>query len=254
LLNKLIIPVLIFFTQKNQIDLEANKKYIEMLNESDIKSIILLGTTSEGVLISLEQKIEIITLYSTFLNSDIRIFLTPSVWAIDDFKKLMNMNDSIVDILFLPSSYFNRGEFELMKYMHKLFDGTNKNIYLYHLPKNTMVNFSKMMIKEMIATGLNIKGIKLSHSSLDEIKNFKGIDNFDILYGSDSNIDSAIQNGSDYVVCQNLSGSINALDSNNFQDIANGIRHQIKNTALSKISFLKTVLNNQFNLFNTKVL
>ncbi len=240
MLDKIVIPVLIFFNDKYEIDEELNIEYINLLNQSVFKNIILLGTTSEGVLISLKDKIKIIKLYEKYLNKDINIILTPSVWALNDFKYLVNISDRINDILFLPNSYFNRKEYELANYMNKLFNNTNKNIYLYNLPKNTLVNFTSGIIKSLLDGNLNIKGLKLSHSKNENIKSYKGLKkNFNIMYGSDKDIFLSLQMGADMVVAQNLSASLRlSINELNIQQTANNIR-QFVSKQEHKIKALK---------------
>lgn len=239
MLNKIVIPVLLFFNDKYKIDEELNIKYIRLLNQSVFKNIILLGTTSEGVLISLEDKIKIIKLYEKYLNKDINIILTPSVWALNDFKYLVNISDRINDILFLPSSYFNRKEYELANYMGKLFNGTNKNIYLYNLPKNTLVDFTPYLTRSLLDKDLNIKGLKLSHSKNENIKSYKKFKKFNIMYGSDKDIFLSLQMGADMVVAQNLSASLNFnINESNIQQIADNIR-QFVSKQKHKVKALK---------------
>ena len=254
LLDKIVIPTLTFFNDDLSINIQANLKYIELLNQSKIKSIILLGTTSEGVLISLEDKKTIIQLYVNNLNSDINIYLAPSVWSVKDFKYLMNLSNRINDILFLPNSYFNRNEDELINYMYKIFDNSEKNIFLYHLPKNTNVSFSIDFIIKMKEKGLKIKGIKLSHSTLDDIITYTSIGNFSILFGSDKDIISTLNKNSDFVVCQNISSSLHQLNDQNIQSIANKNREYVKLSEYPKLKTLKLIINNYNSLFSSKVI
>lgn len=247
MLNKIVIPVLVFFDEKKQIDIEINKKYIDLLNKSRFKQIILLGTTSEGVLISLKEKEKLIKLYEKYLDKNINIILTPSLWAIEDFRNLAILSDRIKDILFLPNSYFNRKENDMLTYMLKIFKGINKNIYLYNLPKNTLVNFTPDIIVKLKAE-LNIKGIKLSHLSNDYIINYKNIDNFEILYGSDKDIFKSLKLGADKVVAQNLSAALHLdINEQNIQKIANTIRSHVSNHN-NKIQALKSCLPNFNNI------
>lgn len=228
MLDKIVIPVLIFFNDKYETDEEVNIKYIKLLNQSVFKNIILLGTTSEGVLISFEDKVKIIKLYEKYLNKNINIILTPSVWAIKDFQYLINLSDRINNILFLPNSYFNRKEDELINYMNTLFHKSDKNIYLYNLPKNTLVDFAPSIVKKLLNKDLNIKGLKLSHSNNENIKlykEFKNFNIFNIMYGSDKDIFLSFQMGADMVVSQNLSASLHiTINELNIQETANNIR------------------------------
>lgn len=239
MLDKIVIPVLIFFNDKYEIDEKVNIQYIKLLNQSVFKNIILLGTTSEGVLISFKEKIKIIKLYEKYLNKNINIILTPSIWAINDFKYLINISNRINDILFLPNSYFNRKKDELIDYICKLFEHSNKNIYLYNLPKNTLVDFTPDIVKNLLDKDLKIRGLKMSHSKNENIKLYKEFEQLNIMYGSDKDIFLSFQMGADMIVAQNLSASLNLnLTESNIQQIADNIREFVSKKE-NKIKALK---------------
>lgn len=253
MLEKIVIPTLTFF-KNSKIDIDGNLEYIKLLNSLKIKNIILLGTTSEGVLISLSDKKQLIDLYAKNLQNDINIILAPSLWAIEDFKSLINRHMRIKDILFLPNSYFNRKEKSLELYLKKLFKDSQKNIILYNLPKNTLVDFTPSIIENLKQSGLNIIGIKLSHSSYELIDIYKSIDNLTVMYGSDKNILEALNNNADYVVCQNLSACINqSICESNIQDLANDVRAFISNKS-DKILSLKQYLTVQNSILKEEVI
>jgi dihydrodipicolinate synthase/N-acetylneuraminate lyase len=245
MLEKLIIPVLIFFNSNKKVDIKANSKYIELLNNSPFKKIILFGSTSEGMLISLKEKLLILDMYTTYLKKDIDIFVSPSVFSIKDFVKVMNYSDRVRDILFLPNCYFNRKEGDLINYMKTLFNNSNKKIYIYNLPKNTLVNIFPKDINLFRQNNLKIKGIKLSHSEMKDIKLYKSINNFIVMYGSDKNILEAFKYGADFIVSQSLSPIFFTVNENNIIKKIDYVRNYIKqNSSNNKIFILKTILNN----------
>ena len=253
MLEKIVIPVLTFF-KNSKIDIDANLEYIKFLNSLKIKNIILLGTTSEGVLISLSDKQQLIDLYVKNLRNGINIILAPSLWAIEDFKSLINRHARIKDILFLPNSYFNRKVKNLEFYLKKIFKDSQKNIILYNLPKNTLVDFTPSIVESLKESGLNIIGIKLSHTNYEVINIYKRIDNLTVMYGSDKNILEALNNNADYVVCQNLSACIDqSICENNIQDLVNDVRTFISNKS-DKILSLKQYLTLQNSILKEEVI
>jgi 4-hydroxy-tetrahydrodipicolinate synthase len=249
-IEKIIIPVLVFFNDDFTIDVKANHSYIEMLNESSIESVILLGTTSEGVVIGFEDKVKLIKLYCEKLNK--KIFLAPSIWAISDFKYLSKISKKIEDSLFLPTAYFNRNTNDLIKYMRKVYDDLPVNIYLYNLPKNTACNFTPELIYTMRQSGLNIKGIKLSHSHVESIPAYKEISDLEVFFGSDKNIKAAIKNGADAVVAQNLAPSVFELTRTNLQTVADRNRALVLASDEPKIKTLKSILSGKYNEFSDR--
>lgn len=250
-LSNLVIPTLTFLNQDYSIDTEANLSYIKMLNSSSVERIILLGTTSEGVLLGYEDKCKLIGLYAKYCKK--RILLAPSTWSVSDFKHLSRISPAIVDSLFLPNAYFNKTEGDLIAYMHKIYTDSMLGIYLYNLPKNTRCPFEPETVRRMRDSGLPIKGIKLSHSSVDKIRDFKKIDDFEVFYGSDKNINEALRMGANAVVCQNLSPSIDILNNENYQTVANQNRLLVS-TSENKIRSLKQIISSRHKYFNEWVI
>lgn len=252
MLTRLIIPVLVFFKDNGQLDIKSNLEYVNLLNNSPFKKIILLGSTSEGMLISLKDKLLLLEIYTSYLKKDIEIFVAPSIFSIYDFTKIANFSSRIKNILFLPNCYFNRKEGSLLEYMKKLFKriDKDKNLYIYNLPKNTNVNITPDDIKLFRENNLYIKGIKLSHSNLKDISLYKSLENFVVMFGSDKDVKAALLNGADYVVAQSLSPVFFTVKEDNFIDKINYVRSYIKNNShTNKIFLLKKILNSLDNRF-----
>lgn len=252
MLRRLIIPVLTFFKSDGKLDIKSNLEYVNLLNNSPFKKIILLGSTSEGMLISLKDKMLLLDIYTSYLKKDIEIFVAPSVFSIHDFVTIANFSPRIKNILFLPNCYFNRKEGDLLKYMKKLFKQVvrDKDLYIYNLPKNTNVNITPNDIKLFKKNNLDIKGIKLSHSNLMDINLYKSIENFVVMFGSDKDVKTALSNGADYVVAQSLSPIFFTVTEDNYIDKINYVRNYIKNNSdVNKIFILKKILNSLDNRF-----
>lgn len=71
----LIIPVLSFFNEDGRVDFKATVQYIEMLNRSPIRKIILFGTSGEGVSLGFAEKIELLLVYEEHLSKHMRVTL-----------------------------------------------------------------------------------------------------------------------------------------------------------------------------------
>ena len=242
MLEKITIPCLTFVTD-NSVDKYSNINYIKLINQSGVKSIILFGTTGEGVLLSLEDKLDLLKIYIDHLDESIDIIMCPSTWSIKDIDNLASASDRISKILFLPNIYFARNDPTLLGYLGKISKVTGKDIYLYNLPKNTGFNFSPENISLYKEANIKVKGIKLSHTDIEQIKNYKTIAECEVLYGSDRNISEAVNIGADFVVSQNLSAAICYPNIYmDLQGIANKVRDYVNKESGHKIQSLKRFL------------
>jgi dihydrodipicolinate synthase/N-acetylneuraminate lyase len=247
--EKLIVPLLTF-TKAGKIDKSATLTYLDQLVRSPIRRVLALGSTGEGVYVGLEAKCELIELIDSTLPSDFELFVCPSVWAVDDFAKVVMASKRIINIVYLPSKYLDRGKMHAKFLRDVIKIVGERKIYLYHLPKNTGVDFTP---DELINSfrGVNLTGLKLSHSTLALAKQYldKGLE---VFYGSDSDINAALESGCNGVVCQNLSSSFHLLESSfsigDIQVICDSTRAFVSSISTDKIQALKKFYASSMNL------
>ena len=251
--NEIIIPIPSFFSEQGEINISSTEKYISLLNQSPVRRIILFGTTGEGVSLSLSEKQTLLELYEDKLDDNFEIILCTGSWCIRDIVLLTTGSKRVSRILQLPTSYYDREDNRLVQFFSSLYKMTSCQIYLYHLPKNTLFPFNSDDVIIYRSIGIDIVGIKLSHADIPEISNFKSLENFEILYGSDKDIMTALNYGTSAVVCQNLSAQITSLTVNDdlgkIQSLADDLRSQVSKVGRSKkLSKLKQCLSENSNL------
>jgi 4-hydroxy-tetrahydrodipicolinate synthase len=251
--ERLIIPVLSFFNEEGSVDFKATLQYIALLNRSPFRKIILFGTTGEGVSLGIAEKIELLRVYEEHLSKRVSITVCPGSWCLKDIETLVASGSRIANVLQLPTTYYDRDDPRLVRFYTALSHAIAQEIYLYHLPKNTLFHFTPQDILAYREAHADVAGIKLSHASLSEIRTFTSLARFEVWYGSDKGIQSALEAGASGVVCQNLAASIGAVNEEDglidMQKTADAVRQRIARARSSeKIRMLKTVLTEQSGL------
>jgi dihydrodipicolinate synthase/N-acetylneuraminate lyase len=251
--EKLIIPALSFFNEEGRVDFKATEQYIDMLNRSPIRKVILFGSTGEGVSLGIAEKVDLLRLYEKRLSARISITVCPGSWCIKDIETLVASDSRIANVLQLPTTYYDRYDPRLVRFYTALSHAIPQEIYLYHLPKNTLFHFTPQDVLAYRASHARIAGIKFSQSSLSEMTAFTSLEHFDIWYGEDEAIKSALEAGASGVVCQNLAVGAVALEEGDnlakIQKAADDVRKSIDGVGRSKkIRMLKTVLREKSGL------
>ena len=236
----MIVPLLTF-SQKGCLDIQATESYVDELINSPLRRVIALGSTGEGLSQSHLTKCQLVNYLDTRLPDDFDIFVCPSTWAVEDFVQIVKSAKRVVKILYLPSAYLDRDD-RHAPFLHEVAKATGDlPIYLYHLPKNTGVNFTPETLRNRFQD-VNLTGLKLSHSTYQEASQYKDM-GFEVLYGSDSSIHMALDAGCDAVVCQNLSPSFGRLSDSfslsEVQEVCDATRSFVKRSSLEKIHALK---------------
>jgi dihydrodipicolinate synthase/N-acetylneuraminate lyase len=245
--EKLVIPALSFFNEEGRVDFKATEQYIDMLNRSPIRKIILFGSTGEGVSLGIAEKVDLLSLYEKRLSARISITLCPGSWCIKDIETLVASGSRIESVLQLPTTYYDRYDPRLVRFYTALSHAIPQEIYLYHLPKNTFFHFTPQDVVAYKASDAHIIGIKFSQSSLSEMVAFTSLAHFEVWYGEDEAIESALEAGASGVVCQNLAVGLVTLEEGDdlakVQKAVDDVRQRIARASRSeKISMLKTVL------------
>lgn len=238
--ERLIVPLLTF-TKAGKLDVSTMELYLEQLIKSPVRRILALGSTGEGVYLSIEVKCQIVELIDRLLPNDFEVFICPSTWAVDDFIQIMNSSNRPSNIVYLPCRYLDRDKMHAPFLRDVAKSIGNVPVYLYHLPKNTGVDFTPAGLRDAFL-GVNLLGLKLSHSTFSVAEQYKN-EGFEVFYGSDSDIQAALDAGCDGVVCQNLSPSFSQLNSSfaihDVQDVCNATRSFAKSSAAGKTQALK---------------
>jgi len=180
-----VIPT--FFNKNNEVDYNLILEHIEKQYLAGIKSIVILGTTSETPTLSLEEKLSIATyVYSKFHN-DLQIIIGVGGFNTNDVVKEAQLFESFCDAIMLSTPYYNKPSQEgLFQHFSQVISQTSKDYVLYNVPSRCGVNLEPETIARLANKFSQIKAIKEASGSIEQVIKIKSQCNIDILSGDDA--------------------------------------------------------------------
>ena len=179
-----VIPT--FFDYFNKINLDGINNHIEKQITSGIKTIVILGTTSETPTLSSDEKLSIVkSVYDKFENK-IRIIIGLS--GNDTFSVVneCELYSNYGDALMISPPYYNKPSQEgIFQHFEKIITSTNKEIIIYNIPSRCGVNIEPETISKMYIMFDRVLAIKEASGSIDQVIKIKSMCDIDILSGDD---------------------------------------------------------------------
>ena len=179
-----VIPT--FFTKDNTIDLDAIKHHIELQRQNDIKTIVLLGTTSETPTLKDNEKIQILEMVNKNFRNCLKIIIglsgneTESV--LNEALALQNYGDAFM----LSAPYYNKPSQEgIYQHYKKIIETINKEFVIYNVPSRCGVNIEPETIARLFDDFNKVKAIKEASGSVEQVIKIKSLSNIEILSGDD---------------------------------------------------------------------
>jgi len=180
-----VIPT--FFNKNDEVEYNLILEHIEKQYLAGIKSIVILGTTSETPTLSLEEKLSIATyVYSKFHN-DLQIIIGIGGFNTNDVVKEAQLFEPFCDALMLSAPYYNKPSQEgLFQHFSQVISHTSKNYILYNVPSRCGVNIEPETIAKLTNKFQQIKAIKEASGTIEQVIKIKSLCNIDILSGDDA--------------------------------------------------------------------
>ena len=179
-----VIPT--FFDYFNKINLDGINNHIEKQITSGIKTIVILGTTSETPTLSSDEKLSIVkSVHDKFANK-IRIIIglsgNDTVSVVNECELYSNYGDALM----ISPPYYNKPTQEgIFQHFEKIITSTNKEIIIYNIPSRCGVNIEPDTILKMYNMFDRVVAIKEASGSIDQVIKIKSICDIDILSGDD---------------------------------------------------------------------
>lgn len=196
-----IITALITPFKNNKIDYSSLKKIISYQIENNIYSFVLFGTTGEGHLISLKEKIKIIKkVKRDFPNIYLIIAISEvnTIRAMNEAKFLSKLN--IEALLVLTPFYIKTNDKGLIAHFSCISENSKVPIYIYNIPSRTGQLLSIETIKKLKKLR-NIIGIKdCSNDKLfNQCVEIKEL-NFQVYSGEDLSLMKVLESNADGII------------------------------------------------------
>lgn len=192
------IPALITPFKGEHIDYRCLKIILDRFIESEIKAIVIAGSTGEGNLITTEERTNLYRFIKNNIPDTILLIAalsSPSTKLVIEMGKIAENNN--MDMLLVANPYYtkpnNQGiycHFEALAHSVKL------PIILYNIPSRTGYNVPISLIKKLYSDKI-IVGLKESGKNIDHVKTLSEYNNkkLIVLSGDDIYANKMIKSG-----------------------------------------------------------
>jgi len=194
-LEGLIAPVFTPFTTNDEINSNIIPFYAEQLKRKKIKGAFILGSSGEGMLMSVTERLEVIDAWAKERTQQFKLIVHIGANSYKDSQVLAaHAKKAGADALSLMGPTFLQPKTvtELVAYIKVIADTTpDIPVYYYHIPVRTGIHFNMIdLLREAKNKIPNLVGIKYTNSNFMDMQRCINFENglFDILHGSDETL------------------------------------------------------------------
>ncbi|MDM1293962.1 dihydrodipicolinate synthase family protein [Sphingobacterium sp. N143] len=189
------------FDENGELNLELIPQYYAMLKRNRVTGAFICGSTGEGVSLTFDEKVAVMTAWATLTKGDAAFTLMMLLGGtnIKECQQLARQAEQVgVDaVSFTSPSYFKPANVDqLAKCCVEIASAApNTAFYYYHIPVLTGGNFQMIdLLKKVDGIIPNFKGIKYTHEDfMDFLSCMNYADHkYDMLWGRDENMLSAL--------------------------------------------------------------
>jgi N-acetylneuraminate lyase len=189
------------FSANGELNLELIPPYYEMLKRNGVSGAFICGSTGEGVSLTFEEKVAVMTAWAELTKQDAEFTLMMLLGGtnIRECQQLAGLAEQAgVDaVSFTSPSYFKPADVDqLAKCCITIaLAAPNTAFYYYHIPVLTGGNFQMIeLLKKVDGVIPNFRGIKYTHEDfMDFLTCMNYADRkYDMLWGRDENMLSAL--------------------------------------------------------------
>ena len=177
------------------LNIEKTANHCEKIIKDGCHGAVIFGSTGQAQLISLSEKIQMVTFLSKTKDID-KFVIGCGLNSLLDTVNLMKVSISLgfKKFLVMPPAYYNYGDIEVINFYSKLIHSVPESkIILYNFEKLCGYKFSKTCVEELVRIfPKNIVGVK--DSSYNLYKDLE-IKDFSILPGSELKLLSGLKIG-----------------------------------------------------------
>lgn len=165
-------PTLTIFDENGNIDEKGNTELIENLLKNGIQGFIVLGTTSEFYSMNIQEKKQIIDLYTKVVMKRAKLIIGTGGLSIDDTIELSNYaKEAGADAVIIMGPFFHAYDKKtILYYYNNIARNVDMSIYLYNYPDKTGYDLSSEITLELVENHKNIVGYKDSSRSIDHTR------------------------------------------------------------------------------------
>ncbi|WP_252315370.1 dihydrodipicolinate synthase family protein [Sinobaca sp. H24] len=204
-LQGVIPPVITPFTENGDVDYDSYRANIEKWNEDDLSGYLALGSNSETIYLTEEEKLELISITVRHAKKG-RAVLAGT--GMESTRETIALTNKAAEIgahaaLILTPFYYGKAMSDeaLAAYFTEVADHSDIPILVYNVPKFTHINVSAALLKRLSGHP-NIIGMKDSSGNVPQLATFKRElpADFTIMVGTASALFPALALGIDTAV------------------------------------------------------
>jgi 4-hydroxy-tetrahydrodipicolinate synthase len=178
------------FDRDLNVDYTALKKICRHQVEGNVDAIIIIGTTGESPVISIDERKKIIATVIEEVKGKAEIIVGTGT---NDTRKIVELNkiaeELKADAVLIVNPYYNKGTQEsLVEHYKYISERTPLPILLYNVPSRTGMNMLPGTIVNIAETCKNVVGVKEACGNIAQIAHLISIrpNNFSIYSGNDN--------------------------------------------------------------------
>ncbi|NLN47982.1 MAG: dihydrodipicolinate synthase family protein [Clostridiales bacterium] len=184
-------PMITPFKENGDVDYDAFESNIIKWNEDRLDGYLVLGSNSETVYLTEEEKMQLIKVTVSVAKPGRHILVGSGMESLKETVRLTNAAAALgvhAALVLTPFYYGGKMTNEaLINYFTKLADNSDIPILIYNVPKFTHINI-KAEVVEILSRHPNIIGMKDSLGDVPQLATFKRIvpEDFNLLVGTAS--------------------------------------------------------------------
>jgi 4-hydroxy-2-oxoglutarate aldolase len=190
-LNGVYPPMLTPFTENGTLDLNAHAFNIQRWNAYNLKGYLVLGSNSETIYLTEQEKLDLIKQTVQHKSPDKYILAGTGMESTRETVRLTNLAASLgVNAALILTPFYYKSSMtteSLIDHFQTVADEADIPIMIYNVPKFTQINVSPELVAQL-SQHPNIIGMKDSHGSIEQLKAFVEVadKDFSVLAGTAS--------------------------------------------------------------------
>ncbi len=183
------------FSPEGLVNTSIIPRYAEFLKDEGIAGVFINGTTGEGLLLSVEERIQLAEAWIKHQTPDFHVIIHVGASSLTDALELTRHADSIHAYAFstMAPMFLKPAQLsQLISYCEKIAgEAPNMPFYYYHIPQITQVDFMMIeFLEKAVGQIPNLTGIKYSGTNIMDVLLCAEFQNqgMDIIYGQDEKL------------------------------------------------------------------
>jgi 4-hydroxy-tetrahydrodipicolinate synthase len=162
------------FTADGKVDYTAFEALLEFLIDKGVHGLFPLGTTGEGILMSVEERKQVAQFVVRAANNRVPVIVHVGHVRTEETIELARHAASVgaSAVAAVTPYYFHLGPSELFQHYVALSQAVPEDfpIFTYHIPSNARNAVTPELIKRLLDETPNIRGLKYSSDQLTELQ------------------------------------------------------------------------------------